>query len=395
MKYNRLIIAGAGSGKTTYLINEAMKCKGKNVLITTYTEANEEEIIKKFIIMNKCVPNFIKIQTWFSFLIQHGVKPYQGTFNEMLFRKEVKGMFLNDGRHGFKFAIKKFGKEIQIPFKENEEFEQHYFTSSGKIYSDRLPKFVTKSNISSNGEVISRISRIYSHIFIDEVLDLAGYDLEIIKLLFQTPSNILLVGDPRQVTYLTHHETKYGKYKDGKIKEFINSECNKKISYEIDETSLRSSHRNNKAICDYSSKLYSPIGFSPIGPCACEECRNYKVDEEGIFLVREVDLEGYLKRFNPVQLRWNTIQEVNSDFRTYNFGESKGKTFDRVLIYPTDKMEKWIYNNSSDLPFSTRAKAYVAITRAKYSVAIISNYPDGIELDGVQFYRFERNEQLK
>jgi ATP-dependent exoDNAse (exonuclease V) alpha subunit len=33
-----------------------------------------------------------------------------------------------------------------------------------------------------------------------------------------------------------------------------------------------------------------------------------------------------------------------------------------------------------------RAKLYVAITRAKYSVAIISNFADGIESDGVQLY---------
>lgn len=386
MKNNKLIIAAAGSGKTTYLINEAMKFKDEKVLITTYTEANEEEIKKKFIKKYKCVPSFIKIQTWFSFLIQHGVKPYQGTFNEILFKREIKGMLLNDGRYGIKYTIKKFGKEINIPFKEDGEFEQHYFTSSGKIYSDRLPKFVVKSNDASSGELVNRISRIYQHIFIDEIQDLAGYDLEILKLLFQTPSNILLVGDPRQVTYLTHHENKFGKYKDGRIKEFIVDECKKIIPYEIDEASLGSSHRNNKAICDYSSKLHEPEQFSSIQPCTCEECRNYEMESEGIYLVREADLKNYIERFHPVQLRWNNLQEVNLDYSVYNFGESKGKTFGRVIIYPTDKMEKWIYNNATELPFSTRAKFYVAITRAKFSVAIISNFADGIELDGVQLY---------
>ncbi|PKP29599.1 MAG: DNA helicase II [Bacteroidetes bacterium HGW-Bacteroidetes-17] len=386
MKNNKLIIAAAGSGKTTFLINEAMKFRDERVLITTYTEANEEEIKKKFIKKYKSVPSFVKVQTWFSFLIQHGVKPYQGTFNEMLFKKEVKGMLLNDGKYGIKFTVKKFGKEINIPFREDGEFEQHYFTSSGKIYSDRLPKFVVKSNDASNGEVVKRISRIYQHIFIDEIQDLAGYDLEILKLLFQTPSNILLVGDPRQVTYLTHHENKFGKYQDGRIKEFIVDECKKNITYEIDETSLGISHRNNKAICDYSSKLHEPEQFSSIEPCTCKDCRNYIEEAEGIYLVREADLENYLERFNPIQLRWNNLQEVNPNYSVYNFGESKGKTFHRVIIYPTDKMEKWIYNNNTDLPFSTRAKFYVAITRAKYSVAIISNFADRIELDGVQLY---------
>lgn len=386
MKKNKLIIAAAGSGKTTYLLNEAMKFKDERVLITTYTEANEEEIKKKFIKRYKCVPSFIKIQTWFSFILQHGVRPYQGTFNEMLFSKEVKGMLLNDGKYGIKYLLKKFGKDIPIPFKEETEFEQHYFNSSGKIYSDRLSKFVVKSNETSNGEVVNRISRIYQHIFIDEIQDLAGYDLEILKLLFQSSSNILLVGDPRQVTYLTHHENKFGKYQDGRIKEFIVDECKNKIPYEIDETSLGRSHRNNKFICDYSSKLHNPEQFSPIEPCDCDDCRNYSEESEGIYLVREVDVENYLERFNPIQLRWNSLQNVNPNYGVYNFGESKGKTFNRVIIYPTDKMEKWVYNNKTDLPFSTRAKLYVAITRAKYSVAIISNFEEGIELAGVQLY---------
>lgn len=386
MKNNKLIIAAAGSGKTTYLINEAMKFKDEKVLITTYTEANVEEIKKKFVKRFKCVPSFVKIQTWFSFLIQHGVKPYQGTFNDMLFKKEIRGMLLNDGRYGVKFYLKKFGKEIPIPFKEDGEFEQHYFTSTDKIYSDRLPKFVVKSNDASNGEVINRMSRIYQHIFVDEIQDLAGYDLEILKLLFQTASNVLLVGDPRQVTYLTHHENKFGKYSDGKIKEFIVDECKKKIPYEIDEASLNSSHRNNKAICEYSSQLYDAEQFKAIEPCTCEECRNYKVESEGIFLVREKDVDQYLNDFTPIQLRWNSTREVNAQYPFYNFGESKGKTFGRVIIYPTEDMEKWVYNNKMKLAYSTRAKFYVAITRARFSVAIISNFADGVELDGVQLY---------
>ena len=47
MKNNRLIVAAAGSGKTTFLVEEALKIKDKNVLMTTFTEANEAEIKKK------------------------------------------------------------------------------------------------------------------------------------------------------------------------------------------------------------------------------------------------------------------------------------------------------------------------------------------------------------
>lgn len=382
---NILFIAAAGSGKTTFLINEAIKRKDEKVLILTYTEVNEYEIKKKFIKKSKSIPSHVTIQTWFSFLIQHGVKPYQGSFNDLLFDKKIMGMILNDGSLGIKFILKKFGKKIPIPFKEDGEFEKHYFTGSNKIYSDKLPKFVVKADDKINGEVISRISRIYNHIFIDEVQDLAGYDLDIIKKLFASNSEIILVGDPRQVTYLTHHESKYGKYKDGRIKDFIENECKKGFKFTIDEASLNNSHRNNKEICYYSGKLYEKQ-FVAVEPCQCEDCRSYQIEHEGIFLVRPKDVEDYLQSFNPVQLRWNVTKKVNTELPVFNFGESKGKGFDRVLIYPTEEMNNWVYENATALAFSTRAKFYVAITRARYSVAIISDYPDNIEIDGIQLY---------
>ena len=36
---NKFLIAGAGAGKTTYLVDQALLCKD-NVLITTYTDEN-------------------------------------------------------------------------------------------------------------------------------------------------------------------------------------------------------------------------------------------------------------------------------------------------------------------------------------------------------------------
>ena len=71
-----------------------------------------------------------------------------------------------------------------------------------KIYSDKIAKFACRCDERSNGAVISRLSKIYTHIFIDEVQDLAGYDLEFLDKLFLSPLEILLVGDPRQKNFL-------------------------------------------------------------------------------------------------------------------------------------------------------------------------------------------------
>jgi len=49
MKKNNLIIAAAGSGKTQYIIDQALDIKNENVLITSFTEANGEEIKRRII----------------------------------------------------------------------------------------------------------------------------------------------------------------------------------------------------------------------------------------------------------------------------------------------------------------------------------------------------------
>ena len=271
MNANKLIIAAAGSGKTTYLVNKALENKNEKILITTYTISNEAEIRKKLMGKNNFIPNNITIQTWFSFLFQHGVKPYQGC----LYEKIIKGVLFVDSPSGVKYRDR---RGFSVCYQEGKDFEEYYFSKGCKIYSDKLSKFVYRCNKSSNGNVIDRISRIYSQIYIDEIQDLAGYDLEIIKLLLKSRSNTLMVGDPRQVIYLTHHERKYHKYSNGAIKEFVRTEC-KNLDCKIDENSLNVSYRNNQKICDYSAKLYPDYN-------SCKSMQNKKTNHDGVFLIK-------------------------------------------------------------------------------------------------------------
>ena len=95
---NRLIIAAAGSGKTTYLVRQAMQ-QSDSVLITTYTIANELEIRKKIVELNGFVPHNVTIQTWYSFLLQHGVRPFQG----VVLDDKINGMILVNEKSGKKY----------------------------------------------------------------------------------------------------------------------------------------------------------------------------------------------------------------------------------------------------------------------------------------------------
>jgi hypothetical protein len=210
---NKIVIAAAGSGKTTYLVEEAVKIKGERVLITTYTESNEAEIRQKFFELVGHVPANVVIMTWFSFLITHGVKPFQGS----LFEFPVSGMVLVSAQSGLKFKT----RQGQPVFWAENEIDKHYFDPVRRVYSDKLPKLAIRCNEKSGGAVMDRISRIFPHVLVDEVQDLAGYDLDILAALARSSVRLLMVGDPRQVTYLTHHERRYQKYADGGIVDFL------------------------------------------------------------------------------------------------------------------------------------------------------------------------------
>jgi len=364
---NKLIIAAAGSGKTTFLVDEALKQKEGKVLITTYTQANEAEIRKRIIEKNKCIPKNITVQTWFSFLLKHGVRPFQG----ILFEKKIKGLILVNSQSGLKGYTK---SKRPIYFGEEKEFEKHYFSNALKIYSDKLSKFVFRCNEKSNGNVIDRISRIYSHIFIDEVQDLAGYDLELLKLFFNCSSTTLLVGDPRQGTYSTNSAPKNKQFKKANIINFFSDQIENLTK---DDTSLMTNYRCNKPICDLSNKLFPNFPPTTSG-------NNATTEHSGVFFIKPQDVESYLQKFKPVQLRDNKSTNVNENYKVMNFGEAKGLSFDRVLIYPTLPFIKWLKDNKFELAETSRSKLYVAITRARHSVAIICE--ENLTIDGITNY---------
>jgi DNA helicase-2/ATP-dependent DNA helicase PcrA len=359
---NRLIIAAAGSGKTTRVVREALGATDKRTLVTTFTVSNEREITKKFYELNGCIPSHVVVQTWFSFLLEHGVKPFQGPLTD----RKIGGVFLVNG------ASSRYVSE--------DNFDRYYCTKDFQVYSDKLAKLVVKCNQKSNGRVVERISRVFPRIFIDEVQDMSGYDLALMKLLMQSVSSVLIVGDPRQTTYGTHDEIRYKKYKNGKIREFVQNECGLSLC-EIDASSLRTSYRCGEKICRIADQLYPE--YTP-----CSSAQTEVTGHDGVFLVRKTDVARYLTTFKPMQLRDTRRVSVSTGFPAMNFGDAKGLTFDRVLIYPTADFVKWLKDRRSDLKPRTRSRFYVGITRAKYSASIVMDFSEQTAIDGVEKHVF-------
>lgn len=353
---NKLVIAAAGSGKTSFLVKEALSLVDENVLITTFTETNEAEIRNKIIEKNKFIPSHVTIQTWFSFLLQHGVKPYQG----YLFRHDIKGMHLVNGQ--------------SAPYIKESDILNHYFDKQQKIYSDKISKFIIKCNKACGGKVIDRLSRIHTHIFIDEVQDLSGYDLDFLKLLFASSVKTLLVGDPRQGTYSTSNSAKNKKFKKSEILGFFED---KTINIEKDETSLTVNYRSITAICEIANKLY------PQHPSA-ESGNASTTNHDGLYMVRPEDVDIYLDEYAPMQLRDSKRTRIENGYPVMNFGQSKGLSFDRVLVYPTEPIIAWLKNSAADLAQTSRSKLYVAITRGRFSVAFVYKFKNDEVIAGIE-----------
>ena len=386
----KLIIAAAGSGKTTYIVKEALAAREKlgkyeRILITTYTENNAEEINKKIISKNRFTPSNIIVQTWFSFLLQHGVRPYQDTLFEELWDKRIKGVFFWDNLNK---KDRRRLKRIRGKEKNGKTYNKEYFfTKDLRIYTDTLSKFVYRTLREEREEkenfTLSRIKGIFPKIYIDEMQDLAGYDLNFVELLLKEGIEVVLVGDPRQRTYLTNYGKK-NKLKDGSRKDAMEFFKDK---IEIYEKLLNGSHRNCKEICDFAnrihgekfkqceSKVESPDFESP-------DFDQKKYNEhKGIWIVHEKYVEKYTETYAPKILRDSKRVVLPPFVKTdevLNFGASKGLTFDRVLVYPTDPIKTWLKNPS--VPFGETSenktdqaacRFYVAVTRARYSVAFV------------------------
>lgn len=337
---NKVIVAAAGSGKTTYIVREALKNAPKKTLIVTYTNKNREEIEKKIIELHGFIPNHIMVKSWYTFLLSDLIRPYQN----FVYEERIEGVYFPAG------PINRFVKKTNI--------KAYFLNAKNEVNKDRLSELAELIAQKSEYKSITRISELYDFIYIDEVQDMAGYDLEIFNFLMHSTINVLFVGDIRQATYATNNTSKNKKYKGIKIIDYFMERTN---ICEIDQ-SLNITHRCNQMIGDFADSLFERL----VSTVSTNEERT---GHDGVFIVHPNDVDKYIQKYNPQCLRYDAKTVLP---RAINFGDSKGLTFNRVLIKPTAKMEKYLKTGELNLDETTLAKFYVALTRAKYSVGIIS-----------------------
>lgn len=339
---NKIVISAAGGGKTTRVVDQALGHKEGATALVTYTRNNVREIQLKAYGRVRAIPPQVEVVSWFSFLLRELARPYRA----ILHKRRIDGIFWAEGK--------------SVPLVPAAKTAQHYFHDGNRIYSDKLSKFICECERKSGGRVMRRLRQRFSYIIIDEVQDLAGYDLDVLELMLKSGIQITFVGDHRQATFATNNSPKHKAFAGPAIiKKF---ELWKKaglasIEYE------QHTHRCNQAIADLGDS------FFPDEPKTVS--RNDTVTgHDGVFLVQAADVAEYVRRFSPQVLRYSVGTDCGP-FEAMNFGESKGLTFERVLIYPHGPARKWLASGEPGDVQKSATKMYVATTRARYSVAFV------------------------
>lgn len=339
---NEGVVAAAGSGKTSGLIDAALQAAtaGQRVLLTTYTLENIDEFRRGFVERHGCVPALVTITPWFTFLFREGVRPYQ---NQLLPGRPTTPLR----------SIDFLGERNRFQKKDA------YATVRWTIPRDKVAEFAYEANHRTDGRVVARLERMFDHLFVDEVQDLAGYDLELLESLLRSSMGVRLVGDPRQGTFSTNRSGKNRGYRRNGVYQWL-----KKMEtaglLAIRESS--ESYRCNQAICDFADALFPDL---PTTTSRNPEATGH----DGIFAVKESSVDRYVTRYRPVVLRYDRRAETFG-LSASNIGACKGRTFERVLVCPTRGMRAFLETRDPSVA-GDRAKLYVAVTRARSSVAFV------------------------
>ena len=339
---NRIILASAGSGKTTTIVSESARERGVRSALVTYTNNSEAELRIKANTIYGCVPPHLRTETWFGFLLKHLVRPYQ----RAAYSGRVRGLAFVNGTSA------RWTKEADT--------QRHYFERPGDIYVDKVSKFACKLIRETGGMPLRRLAQIVDRIYVDEAQDLAGYDLDLIEHLLDSEIEIVLVGDHRQATFKTNQSAKNSRFgKQRIIDKFTAWEVAGSAKIEIHNHS----YRCVQEICDAADKLFPGVR----GTISRNDART---GHDGMFLVRQRDVGVYVEKFSPQALRYNR-RTKNVPGVPYNFGEAKGMTFERVLIFPHKPLQTYCVTGKLEDAGRELPKIYVAMTRARQSVGIV------------------------
>ena len=326
----RLVLAVAGSGKSTHLV--ASVEAGKRALFLTYTLSNVQTLRNKVISRSGHLPKGTKIWSYFSFLYGFCYKPY--------FCSEfgTRGITFEENRNQYAKGVAR------------------YIRSDGYLYSNRLAKFIEE--IDGFPFVIARLEKYFDYFLVDEVQDFSSHDLDFVRGLASAKLNIIYVGDFFQHTYPTSHDGKKGVASHSSRDKFISEFKNSGLLLDIE--TLKKSWRCPKSVCAFVvSKLAIPIETES------------ELEGQIVLLEEETRISAVYDDNAIVKLFYQQSHKYPGNTR--NWGECKGDDSYAAVCVVLNKTtwEHYEKDSLSKLAAQTRNKLYVALTRARTDVYLV------------------------
>lgn len=332
----RLILAVAGSGKTTYLVNKLDL--HRRVLIVTYTVNNTRNLHRKIIEKFGYFPDNITLFSYFSFLYSFCFRPF------LLDEIKPKGIY---------WKIPPFWTN-----KIQRSDIKYYMHKDGRLYHNRIAKLLETYEVIS--DIKDRIYKYFDELFIDEIQDFAGHDFNLLRRITEIDKDMLFVGDFFQHTFDTSRDGNVNKNLHNSYSDYKNKFTG--IGFDVDTDCLDKSYRCSPSICNFIS---DNLGI---------DISSHKAEDSKVHMINNAkDAVDVFKNDKIIKLFYKEHYKYSCYSR--NWGDSKGENHyeDVCVVLNKTSMEKFDENKLYDLKPTTKNKLYVACSRANGNLYIVSD----------------------
>lgn len=329
-----IILAVAGSGKTTLIVDELNL--NKRFLIITYTINNnnnlKESIIKKF----GYFPENIDLQTYYNFLYSFCFRPF------LAYKIRPTGIYFENPPDWTN----------RLP----RNSLKYYLSSDGRLYHNRIAKMLNVYNV--DNDVVLRLEKYYDCLMIDEVQDFAGHDFNLLKTIATANIEMKFVGDFYQHTFDTSRDgntninlhTNYDNFK----KEFV------QMGVDINDKYLNKSYRCSPSVCDF---IKGSLGI---------EISSHKTEDSVVYFIEKIKIiDEIYNNYNIVKLFYKESYKYNC--YAANWGDSKGQNCYNDVCVVLNKTTTDYYKKDKLFKLNpvSKNKFYVACSRARENLYLI------------------------
>lgn len=329
-----VILAVAGSGKTSYIIDSISL--DERILLLTYTINNYNSLIERIVNKFGYFPDNIDLYTYYPFLYSFCFSPFLG------YKIKPKGIFWDTPPRWT--SRKKRSSLI------------YYISKDGRLYHNRIARLLKEFNVLQL--INERLEKYYDFMYVDEVQDFAGHDFNLLKSILKADLKANLVGDFYQHTFDTS--------RDGNINKNLHKDYNK---YQDEFESIGVT--TNKDYLDKSWRC-SPTVCSFISDDLGIQIDSHKNDDTTIeHITSEIEANRIFQDNSIVKLFYREHYKYNCYSK--NWGDCKGenKYQDVCVVLNKTSVNHLKKNKLSELKPVSKNKLYVACSRAHRNLYLV------------------------